>query len=547
MTNPLLSDGCTRSMPYAWVAIVVCAASMILAAGCSSDTAAGGGSMTAEGGGRIGPGSVGTPGQGGTTGGTGVTQAGAQDFGQFRKILEDGKVPGPSTLDAMGFFAEHKLDYPSADCGGKLCLHGLLGVMGNMITGANCTLVQLGMNTPIDVSKLERPPMHLVVAVATSMSMDGPSMDWVRDGLVAMLGGLSDEDHVSLVRYSTGAKTVFEHQAMSAKADMSKAFKALQPGSLTNLFGGLFRAYAVARKHNAKGVHSRVLLLSDGVASKGITDTAKLKSLAIAHALEGIGLSTIGVGTSFDVVTMRQLAEVGAGSFYFVEDAKAAEEVFTEEVKTMMFPVALDVHIDIFIGDGYLLRGAYGTKGFTATATGGTIHIPSLFLARRQDSSAPIDDGRRGGGGAIMLELIPLEGAGGNQELLKVALLKMRYTDPESGAVKKVNKTVNSTLMPGKLPASGAFFTNKTVEKGFVMLNVFTGFQMATDLAKDADPGAAIGVLKAMKPPLSAWLVKYPDPDIADDAKYIDMYIDVLEKQPNQTQVAPPPEPWPYD
>src|SRR5688572_14729068 len=71
--------------------------------------------------------------------GPGVGQGGAQDFGQFRSILEAGGIPGPETLDDVGFFNEHKLEFPAPDCGTDVCLHGQLGVMGNLITGSNCT------------------------------------------------------------------------------------------------------------------------------------------------------------------------------------------------------------------------------------------------------------------------------------------------------------------------------------------------------------------------------------------------------------------------
>ena len=80
-------------------------------------------------------------------GATGISQGGAQDFGLFRQILEDGGIPAPDTLDDLGFFAEHKLDYPAPSCGGDVCMHGLLGVMGNMISGSSCTLIQIGMNS----------------------------------------------------------------------------------------------------------------------------------------------------------------------------------------------------------------------------------------------------------------------------------------------------------------------------------------------------------------------------------------------------------------
>src|SRR5690606_8924952 len=89
--------------------------------------------------------SAGAEGDWGETGGggldPGVGQGGAQDFGLFREILLDGGIPGPETIDDLGFFAEHKIELPKAECGENVCIHGMLGVMGNMISGSNCTVV----------------------------------------------------------------------------------------------------------------------------------------------------------------------------------------------------------------------------------------------------------------------------------------------------------------------------------------------------------------------------------------------------------------------
>ena len=49
-------------------------------------------------------------GEGGSSLGTGVGQGGAQDFGLFREILLAGDIPGPETIDDLGFFAEHQIE-----------------------------------------------------------------------------------------------------------------------------------------------------------------------------------------------------------------------------------------------------------------------------------------------------------------------------------------------------------------------------------------------------------------------------------------------------
>lgn len=482
-------------------------------------------------------------------GAVGISQGGAQDFGLFRKILEAGNIPGPETLDDLGFFAEHKLDYPTPTCGQNLCMHGLLGIMGNMINGANCTLIQIGMNSPIDIANLARPPLHLVIAVDTSGSMAGQPIDYVKAGLTEMLPNLQPVDKVSLVTYSTTANVVLDYVDATQTAQLQQSFDALKALGSTNLYDGLFTAFQLADKHLDPAYQNRVLYLSDGVATEGITNGAKLTSLAKSYASKGIGVTTIGVGKEFDVDVMRDLSEVGAGNFYFLEDAAAVKEVFSDEVNTFLVPVGLDARLDVLVGSAYSIRGVYGTNGWAAAEGGGRISIPSLFLAGRTSASAPISEGRRGGGGAMMLELVPNPDAISAPDPLEVGQLMLEYKNPLNGMTLTQQTTIKATSMPNSPPPEG-HFTNDTAEKGFVMLNIYAGFKMATELAADADPRTARRTLEALRGSVDTWLQSNPDPDIQDDRKYIDLFISNLmtvESTVPEYQPAEPSNPWPVD
>lgn len=489
-------------------------------------------------------------GDGGTLppGATGVTQGGAQDFGLFRQILEDGGIPGPDTLEDVGFFAEHKLDYPAPACGEDLCIHGMVGAMGNMVSGASCTLIQIGMNTPIDADELGRPPMHLVISVDVSGSMQGAPIAYLRAGLSEMIDELKPEDHVSLVKYATDARVVFEHVPATEVSTLLSAFDQLQAAGSTNLYDGLFTAYQIADTHKSPDQQNRVIFLSDGVATAGLQSGPKLRSLAEAYAREGIALSSIGVGTSFDVDVMRQLGEVGAGNFYFLEDPSAVEEVFTEEVKTFLHPIALDARLSVSVANAYQLRAAYGTTGWSSYGTGGSVDIPSLFVAGRTSSEAPIDGGRRGGGGGILLELVPRNDLDGSENA-EVGRVEIAWRHPLTGETKQQTVDLATPHQPGEAPVDG-WFSDKTVEKGFVMLNIYAAFKIAAQLAEDADPRTARRTLETLAPNVAAWLEQNDDPDIADDLRYVHMFIDnltgVVDSSPVY-QPADPPNPWPAD
>lgn len=494
--------------------------------------------------------SAGSASGGGDTGGAsggdgglnpGVGQGGAQDFGLFRQILLAGEIPGPDTIDDVGFFNEHKLLLPAADCGHDVCLHGLFGQMGNMITGSNCTTVLLGMNTPIDPETIPRRPLNLALAIDVSGSMRGDPIDYTRLGLTQMLGSLLPEDRITIVAFSEWADVVADGLA-GDDPELQVVIEQLDADGGTNIYDGLRAAFEAVDAAADNGMQNRVILLSDGVATEGITASAKILNMAAAYNAAGLNLTTIGLGEDFDVQLMRTLAEAGSGAFYFLEDPKAVAEVFVEEVEAFLIPLAEDASINFGVTGDYILRGLYGTKLFTADGQGAEVEIPSLQIAHRKDVDDN-DKGRRGGGGAILLELLPAPGAGAGAQ--EVGDLHFSYRVPASDVIIEQEIAVTAPLGPGE---PGTFFADASVEKSFVMLNIFMGFKMAALRAQGGDDLGAINLLNALAANVQIWLEQNPDADIEDDLFYIDLFrTNIHQRTPQEPQPNPPPEPWPYD
>ena len=476
---------------------------------------------------------------GGGEGGAGVGQGGAQDFGQFRQILLEGGIPGPDTIDDVGFFNEHKIEFPAPDCGEDVCVHGLLGVMGNMITGSNCTTLMLGMNTPIDPAELERPPLNLALAIDVSGSMEGANIDAVRDGLEKMIPELLPEDRITLVTFSNDARVAVEWTNADDPA-LALAVSQLSAGGGTNIYDGLREAYELVATHHEPGRQNRVILLSDGLATQGITSDAHILGLADAYGEQGLSLTTIGMGTEFDVDLMQGLSESGAGSFYFLEDPQAVEEVFVEEAKSFLVPLAKKVELDLDVFAGYDLRNVYGTKNVEIVGNSAFIEIPTLQIAHRV-SASDNDKGRRGGGGAILVELTPT-----GDDPTEVGDINFLYEKPDGSSFVDQQVSVTSPLMPWETPANG-YFEETSVEKGFIMLNLYVGFSMAAERASVGDDPAAIAILSALEENVGAWLAANPDDDIEDDLIYVRLFIENLEQRTTPTQTPVPVEPWPAD
>ncbi len=478
-------------------------------------------------------------------GGAGIAQGGAQDFGQFRAILDAGDLPGPDTLDDVGFFNEHKLELPAANCGQDICLHGELGVMGNMINGSNCTLLMLGMNTPIDPSTLERPPLNLAIAVDTSGSMSGESIQFVREGLFRMLDELGPDDRVSIIAFDNIARVKIE-AAAGGDDELTLAIGSLEANGRTNLYDGLRVAYETVEAHADPSLQNRVILLSDGEATTGITSETKLVEMSAAYNAEGYGLTTIGMGEAFNPELMRDLAEKGAGAFYFLEDPAAVREVFEEEVSTFLVPLAKDVEISLQVDPGYSLRAIYGTKQAETWGNVGQISIPTLQIAHRTMVSDN-EGGRRGGGGAIIAEVVPNDPSR-VEEAGTVGQITMTWEDPTTAETLSTIVKIQSPLQPGETPEDG-LFTFAGVEKSFVMLNIFAGFEMAAERSSFGDLGGARSVLVPLADQVEAWLASNPDEDIEDDLVYIRKFIANLDSNGagQGPQNPNPPNPWPQD
>ena len=302
-------------------------------------------------------------GGGGGGGGGNVGFGGAQDIGQFRTLLADGQIPGPSTLDANGFFSEHRTELPPPDCGQTLCANGMLAVGRAWIGGLYQATLQVALNTPVDPSTLERLPLNMVVVVDTSGSMAADDrLSYVQQGLHLLIDELEPGDRLAFVTYASGASMRRSFDDASEPAELHALVDSLVADGGTNIYDGLELGLTEAASHLDLERQNRVVLLSDGVATAGIVGDNEILNMATDYIAEGIGLTTIGVGLDFNVNLMRGLSERGAGNFYFVESSSAVTEVFTEELDYFREPTGAQRRHRSHHRAGYTLGEVAGTR-----------------------------------------------------------------------------------------------------------------------------------------------------------------------------------------
>ncbi|MEM6732694.1 MAG: VWA domain-containing protein, partial [Myxococcota bacterium] len=442
----------------------------------------------------------------------------------------------------------------SRGSGERVCLQAMLGVMNNLINGNNCTLLQIGLNSPITVDPNARPPLDLAVVVDVSGSMASEGkLNSVQNGLRLMVSEMRDIDRIALITYSGSESTVFALDTVQGNRNtLLSIVDGLEAGGPTNIFDGLAEGYAELAQGFDAEREARVLLLSDGQPTAGETDSASILAMSAAQNSDGIGLTTIGVGTSFNVSLMRDLALQSDGNFYFVEDASAVEEVFTEELAYFTVPIARDVEISVEVGPLYDFGAAHGSSLWESVDRGGQLELASVFVAHREAAEdVSGDNNRRGGGSRLLVEIMPNGLAQGDEASAIVARVDLRFTDPTTGAVASQSQNIVFPFSPAVTPDTGLFET-PMVEKSFVVLNLFVGLQQAVSAFHLGEPGEALDVLVG----LVAAARDYEDSandgqgdlDIRLDIELMETLIgniETLTAVPVPTEV--PEDPWPAD
>jgi Ca-activated chloride channel family protein len=294
-----------------------------------------------------------------------------------------------------------------------------------------------------------------------------------------------------------------------------------------------------------------VILLSDGNPTAGVIATDSILSDSRAYNSDGIGLTTVGLGADFNIALMRGLAQQADGNFYFLEDAGAVGEVFEEELSFFVVPVAFDLSLTVEAGPDYDFGRALGTPFWSNSARGGRLDVPSVFLAHRDsDQDVTKDDGRRGGGSSLLVELMPRAESSGEEDPL-VATLELSFRDPESNELVEDQVVVSYPHPAQVLEERGYFDAAKlaSIQKSFVMLNIFVGIErVVIDYHSNRAGARTLSELDTLIAAVADYNDEVGDKDIELDLELLDRLrqnlvragiVDALDGVPR--------DPWPAD
>jgi Ca-activated chloride channel family protein len=259
---------------------------------------------------------------------------------------------------------------------------GILTVSGHLIqnkvlqgsdgnVGLNLTL-QAG-DAPA-TTRTEARNVDMVIVLDRSGSMKGRKIYDARQAILRLLSDLTSQDRFALVTYSDGVQisSGLLNVTRNNRQRMAAAVSGVRVGGGTNLAAGLQTGIDLLGSSNRSTRAAKVILISDGLANRGITDVQTLSKIAAVAVEREFAVSTVGVGAEFNEYLMTAIADQGTGSYYYLENPAAFAEVFQKEfldaraslVNNLKIEMPLNKDISLIDAAGYPISRQNGLAVF---------------------------------------------------------------------------------------------------------------------------------------------------------------------------------------
>ena len=185
---------------------------------------------------------------------------------------------------------------------------------------------------------------------------------FVKKAVEYIIDQLDRDDYISIVTYDTDVNVLQKSTRVRDKYELREKVSRLAANGWTNLSGGMFEGYDQVNDSYTRGYVNRVLLLSDGLANRGITDRWRLAGMVRdRNRRDGIVISTFGVGYDFDENLMANIADYGKGNYYYIKNSSDIPEIFASELKGVKNLVGQSTKVRVRFDDRYLsLNKIYG-------------------------------------------------------------------------------------------------------------------------------------------------------------------------------------------
>lgn len=213
--------------------------------------------------------------------------------------------------------------------------------------GHSTRYVHAVVTAPEAPRRANRTPVNVALVLDRSGSMGGQKIVLVKAAAERALRMLHPDDRFALVVYDDEIDVLMESRpcTQDAREEALRRLASIDARGTTDLSGGWLKGCEQVARFIESNTIGRCLLLTDGLANRGILDPEELIDHVTQLRRRGVVTSTFGVGADFDEQLLQRMADAGAGHFYFIERAEQIVDLLTSELGEALEVVARGVTV----------------------------------------------------------------------------------------------------------------------------------------------------------------------------------------------------------
>ncbi len=192
-----------------------------------------------------------------------------------------------------------------------------------------------------------RRPLNISLVLDRSGSMAGNKLEFTRQAAQFLVQHLSESDTLSIVLYNEHVTTLILPEPVTQKDNINQRLNQIKASGMTNLSGGWLEGCKWVEEQLSEETLNRVILMTDGLANRGVTNADQLVSLARHKRQGGIVTTTMGLGTDFNEDLLIAMADAGGGAFYFIESPEVTPTIFKEELRDLLNVVGQNLTVSV--------------------------------------------------------------------------------------------------------------------------------------------------------------------------------------------------------
>tara|TARA_Y100000991_G_scaffold215523_1_gene206311 strand:+ start:3092 stop:5191 length:2100 start_codon:yes stop_codon:yes gene_type:complete len=179
-------------------------------------------------------------------------------------------------------------------------------------------------------------------------------LDLVKHSLKTIVSTTNETDYVSLITFSDLAQVIMDPLQMSSinKTNANNIIDDLEPTNTTNIWDALRLGIEISNNPEFKSKNISLLLFTDGVPNnnppRGIINS--LEKLVDKTSRDYV-INTFGFGYDLDSQLLRQIADIGKGSYSFIPDATMVGTIFVNFIANSLLTCVNNLNLIINFED----------------------------------------------------------------------------------------------------------------------------------------------------------------------------------------------------